>query len=733
MKANSTRPVSTAPAANRDPFIAADGGFTSAGVVVALLLVIALLFTSAQVYWLNSTAGDVQFAADAGALAAENVVAEYYVVARIADAITLSLSLLGIAVFGVSIVVSCVPGMQAAGAEMMQFGTRIFRMRDEFAKQSTEALVQLQKALPLLSVANAAAVISANRFSASGSASYLGFAIIVPIQGEEPDFGDDAAAEDAAADIAERNPETAELTDQAAEAKERMDAAKLRAWQADCGASPDYCMYDRASDLAGMSGLSNPYFASVETWRFDYAFDRAEAYYRRRLAIEAPANNTIAEQTRSFVRKQFYAYAIEELSRGYAHTDADGVLDADFPLLARNTTEIRSTRLYTDAVYPVDSSGCLHGVTTCPDYQANGGAGQASIADLDAGTYQACALCDIGVSTVGKVASASTSISSGFEYHYRIVAEQARAYEQASREYRELSDQAKASAGESLTDFEEALAALKAPRFDPKPPGRCGCIAIAFDPASRSIPDGLSSSFVSSQASLPPRVAISAAALACDQASEGNNILASFADRMRASVSQSSVWAAGLDVFDGILTIWGDLLLVYSQGADSLAKGVGDFLRSIPVLGDTPLASWAQDSLQHSIEACGLQGVDLSAPKPVLVNSIHVVNASDSELLGALGSAKQSYSALPGSGSGSLAAGVVDGVLVGVESAGAEYLEGEITIYTLRFGDVAGAPEIPIRIKLPPQAVEAGRSILRSATDGVRSLFGGGSGAQAWQ
>ena len=61
-------------------FVDRDGGFTSIGVVVAMTLVVTLLFTSSQIYWINSTAGDIRFAADAGALAAENVVGEYLIV-----------------------------------------------------------------------------------------------------------------------------------------------------------------------------------------------------------------------------------------------------------------------------------------------------------------------------------------------------------------------------------------------------------------------------------------------------------------------------------------------------------------------------------------------------------------------------------------------------------------------------------------------------------------------------
>ena len=67
-----------------------------------MLLAVSLVMSSAQIAWVNSNSADAQFAADAGALAGENVVGEYLVVARVADAVVLSLSLLGISLLGMA-------------------------------------------------------------------------------------------------------------------------------------------------------------------------------------------------------------------------------------------------------------------------------------------------------------------------------------------------------------------------------------------------------------------------------------------------------------------------------------------------------------------------------------------------------------------------------------------------------------------------------------------------------
>lgn len=713
-------------------FTERDGGFSSLGVVIALTLTIALVFTSAQIYWINSTSGDIQFAADAGALAAENVVAEYYVIARVADAVVLSFSLFGLIIYGIAIVVSCIPYCQSVGAKLMSFGEKVFSARDDIATQAQKMLAKLQKALPFLAAVNASTVVSSNKFSPSGQATYQGLAILVPLQGKTDTFADDSAAQEVTDSIEKKNQETGELTDAAENKREEMNQAKLQGYLADCGNEPNYCMYERSHNLAGLHGASNPNFSNIELWKFDYALNRAKAYYQQRAQIETPKDNTLQERIDSQVRKNFYDYAVSELANGYAHTDVDGVLDAYFPLLASNYEEIRTCRLYTDDIFPVDGDGCMHGVSNCPGI-SGGIVGWGSISDLESGVYTSCASCDIGMKTIGHIASASSNIDNGFEYHYRIVAGAADRYSKSSKEFKNLTNEAKGSAGEAFDSFGEALEALKSQRLDPSPPGRNGCIVFAFDLSNHAVPLSISNSFVQSSSSLSPRVAISAAALVEDEATEGNTVLSSFLDSVQGQEADLSVIDAGLGVFDGILGVWGDVLLSYSRGADSLSWRLGDFLRSIPIISATPLASWAQDTLQETIEVFGLQGVNLSAPKPVIVNSIHVLNAGDSNALAKIVDAKQAYSSIPGSGSGTISDAIVDGILVEVETQASDLLDSEFTIFTISFGDFAGAPSIPIKVKLPAGVANHGKALLSEGLDSVGSLFGGASYEDYWQ
>jgi len=643
------------------------------------------------------------------------------------------MSLFGLLVFGVAIVVSCIPFAEGVGLKLMDFGNQVFDARDSLAKQAITALNSLQRALPFLCAVNAARVISSNHIAPGGSEHYLGLAIPLPLTGEDVQYPTDDKAQDSGEEIGQQNTKTAEAVDKAQEAYENMQGSKLEGYLADCGLAPDYCLYERAGKLAGLSGVQNPFFSSVDTWLFDYAFARSKAYYQARLANERPASSSLDEEVRSFARTRFYAYAVSEMEQGYANTLPDGTLEAYFPLLPRNNAEIRTTTLYTEKVYPVSADGVIHGSPLCPHYLEAGGAGFGSVADCENGVYTGCDLCDFSINTIGRVASASTSIDNGFEYHYRKVAEAAERYRQASQEYKTENESGKQSADKSFDMFKQALEALKAPRINPSPPGKNGCIAIVVDPSTHAIPQPFSSSLIGGSAELKPRVALSAAAMAADPAEPGNNIISSFLDRAKDNTDFSSAGGMALGAFDAILNIWGNTLLAYSDGTQALVSGVGDFLRSIPLVRSTPLASWAESALRETIEAVGLQGVDLSTPKPVLVNSMHVLRSSDSAAANVLAKAKEGYSSLPGSASGSLGSALVDGLFGELENQGTEFLDSEFTLFTISFGDIPGLPSIPIKISLPSFLADAGKSALGETRSSLSSLIGGGGNNAVWE
>ena len=78
-------------------------GLSTVGMVFALLITLSLIFTGAQVYDVESKSAHFQNVADAAALAAENEIAEFYIVVRLCDALVLTMSLTGIATMGLGV------------------------------------------------------------------------------------------------------------------------------------------------------------------------------------------------------------------------------------------------------------------------------------------------------------------------------------------------------------------------------------------------------------------------------------------------------------------------------------------------------------------------------------------------------------------------------------------------------------------------------------------------------
>lgn len=167
-------------------------GFTSVGVVLALLITLSLVFSAGQVYRLNAAASKVQNVADTAALAAQNVVAEFMIVVKVCDAAVLSLSLTSLAATGLGVAALCTPVTAPASEALLSAGRSVARARDSFAEKAASGLNRLQRALPFLSAANAASVATAD---GGGSSSYLALAVLAPDEGQEIVVGADAATE----------------------------------------------------------------------------------------------------------------------------------------------------------------------------------------------------------------------------------------------------------------------------------------------------------------------------------------------------------------------------------------------------------------------------------------------------------------------------------------------------------------------------------------------------------
>ena len=415
--------------------------------------------------------------------------------------------------------------------------------------------------------------------------------------------------------LATRDGDAASRAEEAARAVEE---ARARGFARDCGDNPSYCMYERAGRLAGLSGADNPLFASVDSWSFSVPLERARAYYRERLLSERPAFDSAEEQARSALRKRFYAYAISELREAFVHETADS-FSASFPRFPRNTEQMRATRLYTEPVYPVTVDGelpVMHAWDGCPEAGLVDYYGSAE--EWESGSFETCPACKFTASALGSVASASTSIDNGFEYHYDAVAQAAADYQKARADAEPLSRAAKGKAEGLLDEVLAALGDAGAFRIKADPPGAAGCIAFVVSTGTLA-PTAFESAFAPSGA-LGTRAAVSAATLIRDESEEAS-VVGDLLDDLAGSGSVVS--GVGGLVLDG----WAGVLEAYGSGVEGLQQGVEALLSGVPLVGSTGLGKWAADGLREGLQAVGLEPADTAPLKPVLAGTEAVARA----------------------------------------------------------------------------------------------------------
>ena len=607
-----------------------DGAYTTLSSAVVILVVLTLLFSSTAAIWSMSRAGDTQVAADSGALAGANVVSSYHTAATVVDASILSLGLAGFATIGTGLVAILIPGAEPVAGNMVDTGIEIIKTRNKFAKSASEGLQKIETALPYLIAARATQAVSAQD---TDSVTYTGTALAVP-RTSESDFVALEGSEISTDAIKDASEDLERAAEELQKASEETAKAKERAWLADCGGSDKgsvgscSCMWERAKSLTDLSGVQNPHYASSVTWEPQVALDRAKDYYHWRLTNEKPHGSSVEMRAESAARKAFYTYASAEVDRAYITESGDRV-SSYIPLLPRNSDEVRATELYTDAVWPTsvnDDKAYLHYGTTCPNYKKGTPSGFASVADYDG--QDKCSKCHFGVSSLGAVAAPSTSIENGFEYHFDKFKDAMENYVKCRNKELELERQTEDEADRAGSAFDQAIQALSGERPRIAPPGRNGVVALAVSGDITS-PDQLNSSF-NTAVELGSCGAISAAALAPDEATAQNNVLSRFFSTLK----ERSGGVAG--VLDGVMDVWGRLLVGYGdvQGSadelmDEMIKGLGG---GSGALGS--IASWLGDTVSASVAALGLEPCDLRLRKPVLTDSANVIKSPGSDIAG---------------------------------------------------------------------------------------------------
>lgn len=698
-----------------------DEGFSTVGMALALLITLSLIFTCARVYEIQTASAQVQDVADAAALAAENVIAEFYIVVTVCDALTFTLSLALVVALGIGTVCACIPATASLSKALFEAADQIRSARDSFYQSAQDSLTTLQNALPFIATVKAQQVMNAN--SRDGSA-YQGIVVLAPWSSDSASEVSFEATDSAWESVNETHDELSECAEEAEQAAQKADEWKEYAYRHDSGSQTQYCMYERAHKLAGLSGSANPYFSSVDTWDFAVALQRAQDYYQARYQNESAQTSSIDEQVNSILRKRFYRYAQGQVAQGYVR-ETDTSFEAFFPLLPKNTSEMRSTELYTEAVYPItqDPQGQLtmHAWSGCPAASSGTGAGVGSIRDMDtSAAYVTCPTCKFKPSSMGKVAAASSSIENGFEYHYNEVARAAQEYEKARERLDPLAQRVKELADASFDAISDAFREIASQRIQVSPPGALGAIALVIDTGRSS--SHFSSAFLSENESLGVRAAVSSATLVSESSDEGENILTSFLD----GVTPETDVALGATQF--VLAMWSGLLHVYAQGQEMLSSSIEELLNAIPLASHSGLGTWASDAFEECVADAGFEAPDLRARKAVLVNSAHVLSADDSTFSARLLSAKRQALTAGNSGMG------FEGALASLESTAQGVIKdmsSEFTVATLVIFD--GAVEIPLVITLPTVVTEGLSGAFQKGIDALRGMVATWTGVRQWR
>lgn len=699
-----------------------EAGFTTLGMTVSLLLCMALVLSSVQVYRINSASAAIQDTADACALAAETEVAEFMVVANVCDAVLLSLSLASAVSAGTGIACLCTPFTAPLSTGFIETGKTFAQARNSFSKTAKTGLQAYQKALPFIAAARAATTAQSN--NAQGTYNYHALAVLFPLQGEDISINDNESESDALFDeIDEQAPEIKDLSDQAEQAANEANEAKQRGYDADCGQeSSNYSMYERAFSLAGMDGSSNPYYSSADTWSFSVAYDRACAYYRARLNSETPKNSSAYEQSQSAVRRIYYSYACEEMDKGYVNETEDS-FEAYFPQMPKNMSQVRQTALYTGAYFPVtatDDAFVMHGSSACSCAAGYVRLGSMHELETAASEFEACPTCEFSAQSLGKIASATSSVQTGFEYHYNLVAQAARDYEKAREALDPLTSEVKNSVGllfDACKDY--AQSAVDA-RIHMSPPGNCGAVVVVFDNSTLCPPLW---DVVSQAGSLGTRVAVSAASLMEDTSEDGATVLTD----MLSGVSDKARNALG--PLDTALQCWSGLLEAYSRGQDMVSSTIRETLDAIPFVSASGLGTWAEKAFQETMDLLGLEPAQLTPLKPIIANTGSVASACNTPLATKYNAIKQQAREQASS---------IDSALAWTSSAFA--LQGEhislvgdsieVTNFS-PFGE--SGPCFTFRVALPERAQSILDTTLGAFRNGVKQAVESAGGLIRWR
>ena len=208
-----------------------------------------------------------------------------------------------------------------------------------------------------------------------------------------------------------------------------------------------------------------------------------------------------------------------------------------------------------------------------------------------------------------------------------------------------------------------------------------------------------------------------------DSPEQGRTVISSILDGVR---ERSDLPFA--DMLDGMMDVWSAALFAYSDGQARIGEGLDELDSRLSLDSESGLGLWGAKEFSQFMESLGLQPAKLDAPKPVLVNTGHVLQADEGEFSARLLSVKRVASGLTGD---NLFEGVI-GLAEGNALAGIAGVDDEITIAEIEIAG-EGAPKIPIVITLPEGVRDDASGMVSSVANRLRELAGSITGVRQWR
>lgn len=698
-------------------FFRSNTGMSSFGMLLSILVSLGLVMSGLQVYKISSYASSIQYVSDASALSAQGRVADFYSALRLADTVIFSLGLVGSIAAGTGLICASIPLASPLGTHLITASRQIFSIRKKFSDTARKALTIYKKALPFVAALSAAQTASQNNKEGHN---YKAIAYLFPAVTEDLSLASTDGSEELISDAEKLEPE---LRDEGKEAEELMNKAnesKEKAYQADCGNAPSYCCYERASSLAGLKEPYNTRSISAESWTFEEALKRCRTYYQERLRQEHKEGEGRQEEINSELRRLFYAFALEEMQGAYAQETKDSC-SIYLPVLPKNTEEMLASSFATKPLFPQSYEGDELRVFPSSKFISGSIEGFVSLEEMHAQDLPVSQEYPFSVSEVGKIAALTSSVKTGYEYHWRIVASEAHNYNNLRNQADPLMHSIKDKSQAFFDKIKAFVEEMEGSRLKLKPPGHYGCVAAVLDLAELpSIKQG----FVEMpQASLSTRLAVSGACIIPDTSKKDRTIISEIFESL--NKNNGFLGSFGREISQ-VLSL---AISTYSQGVKGLAEGIRDVLGTLPLVNSTGLGPYLANSFVSLLESLGLEPGDVRVFRPVTINSL-IASSKDSSIFAQKYTylAKKSHE-LSKVSTGGYASSIVALLNTKVESYKQILVEG------VELGRVpdAGGTDIPISIEIPQFIRDAVTTMHESLGTWISTKLDFLEGLRQWQ